>query len=221
MLKNKFCFLFIILFIFSQNVYSQVLCANAISQSLEQDSIEQTTSVINKNLANASTNFDKRIMHIYLAIVYENASMYKEASKEYATSASISLTQEDINSFILKKDSTNSQKIVYNLLKKTSSILVLDAVRCSLNAGDSVNAVNYLNSSVRNSKNQKILALINLYELWAKLIDAKTDQELEEIVVMLQAYSKMQSMNSVMPSILFTLWYINEDKTAERNSLQV
>lgn len=213
--RKFFVILFIanIFSIFAQNS-AGTSAITAIEKSLEQDTVEKSIEYLLSQIENEKSNLDKRILFAFTGSIQEQASLYKDASTSFAKAAGISVSQAEINSFILKKDARPAEKIAYNMLKKTSGILVLDAVRCSLNCGDSKTARSYLNSSVRNSKDEKIIAKIKLYELWCGLCEAQSESDLDEIIVMLNAYSKMQSMESVMTSILFSLWYISEDKSA-------
>lgn len=185
-----------------------------IAKALEYDTVEESISYLNKAVESAATNCDKRVLLAFTGSLQEQASLFADASQSFAKAAGISVEQGAINSFILKKEAKAAEKIVYSMLKKTSSILVLDAVRSSLNAGDSKNALSYLNSSVRNSKDERIQAKIKLYEIWAKLCDADSEKDLEESVTLLKAYSTLSSMESEKASILFTLWYVNNDTDA-------
>lgn len=225
---KKYCFIAVLFFLFfyvpqkivaqeqkqDKNFLVASFATSVIKQSFEQDSIDKSILLLQKKSLEAKENLDKRVLYIFMGSLQEQNSAYKDASLSYAKAAGISVTQAQINSFILKKEASNSEKVVYNLLKKTSSVLVLDAVRCSLNAGESATALNYLNSSIRNSKDSKIIAKIKFYELIAKLAAAENDSELDEIIVLLKAYSSMQSMQSQLCSILFTLWYVNSDQEA-------
>lgn len=220
MKKNKIIFLSLILIFLSTELFAQSFCVEVISGALKKDSLEETILHLSTNVEKAKTNFDKRIIFSFLGSIQEQATKFKEASASFAKAVSFSVTQTEINSFVLPKDANSSQKIVYNMLKKTSSILVLDAVRCSLNAGDSKNAEIYLNSSIRNSKDEKIIAKIKLYEIWCRLCNAENDSELEEVVLLLKAYSKMKSMEPELPSVLFTLWYVNCDEEAGKELIK-
>lgn len=209
---KHFLISFIALNLFS--IFAQSGAVKVIDKALDMDTVDETVSYLVKSAAEAEQNCDKRVLYAFAGSVQEQASLYSAASASFAKAASISVDQETVNAFILKKEAKASEKIVYSMLKKTSSILVLDAVRCSLNAGESKTAMNYLNSSVRNSKDEKIQAKIKLYEVWAALCDAQEEKDIEEPVALLKAYSSMSSMKSVMPSVLFTLWYINDDSEA-------
>ena len=95
--------------------------------------------------------------------------------------------------------------------KKTNEQIVLDAVRCALSCGDYATADSYLNSAVRNSKNPTVQAYIKLYTQWSALCKADDVAGIQEPVVMLQAYLKVDSMNAVKPAVLLTLWYVTGD----------
>ena len=92
--------------------------------------------------------------------------------------------------------------------KVTTEQIVIDAVRCSLNCGDYSTAESYLNSSVRSSKNPEILAHVNLYSVWSDLCRAKNVAETSGSVATLKVYAESESMKSVRPAVLLTLWYI-------------
>lgn len=225
-----------IFLLFSQNIFAQNstlqnakntensragnFSISAIKESLEKSSSKEAVEILQKKSLEASSNLDKRILFSFTASIQEQMSLYKDASDSYAKAVSIPLTSEDINSFILQKDASQAEKIAFNTLKKTSSVLVLDAVRCSLNAGESATALNYLNSSIRNSKDEKISAKVKFYEIIAKLCDAQSDTDLDEIIVMLKAYSTLQSMKFVKPQILFTLWYVTADESCAENLIK-
>lgn len=187
-----------------------------VSKALECETVEESISYLNKQIEKTEASSDKRILYVFKASVEEQASMYVDASKSYAKAAGLKITQEEINSFKLPKNAKPEEKIVYNILKKTSSILVLDAVRTSLNAGESETAKSYLNSSIRNSKDEKIQAKIKLYEVWASLCGQVSEDEFNSIIYLLKAYSGMPDMKSVRVSVLFTLWYINNDSDASK-----
>ena len=117
-------------------------------------------------------------------------SLYDDARLSYAQAASISASDAD------------------GMPKRSNEQVVLDAVRCALSAGDYASADSFLNSSVRNSKNSQIQALIKLYTQWSALCKAETKEDLDEPLFILQAYLKLDTLLSIRPSILLTLWYI-------------
>lgn len=213
----RFSFKKLTVLLFISNIFTVAAQSGAVSsidKALSFDTVEESISFLKKEAEASQDNCDRRVIYAFTGSIQEQASLYSDASASFAKAASISVSQETVNAFILKKNAKASEKIVYSMLKKTSGILVLDAVRSSLNAGDSKTALNYLNSSIRNSKDEKIQARIKLYEVWAKLCDAEKESDLEESIALLKAYSTMTSMESELPSVLFTLWYVNNDKDA-------
>ena len=117
-------------------------------------------------------------------------ALYDEAKNSYAAAAGIAAGD------------------AAGMPKKSSEMLVIDAVRCALSAGDGDVALQFLNSAVRNSKDESIQAQIKLYEQWAALCNAENADDIAEPVSMLKAYADIPSMKSVNPSVLLTLWYV-------------
>ena len=83
--------------------------------------------------------------------------------------------------------------------KKSNEQIVLDAVRCALSSGD--------------YKNADVQAYIKLYTQWSALCKTEEVSDIQEPVVMLQAYLKVDSMNAVKPAVLLTLWYVTGDSS--------
>lgn len=207
-MKKKFsCFLLILIFatkLFSQSSQNsgnlqnsktkksaEVLKNEALNQEVIQDSI----LYIKNNLSACETLADKRSLLYFLGKLQEQLGLFSDASKSYASAAGI--TAGDAK----------------NMPKVSTEQLVLDAVRASLNSGDWESANSYLNSAVRSSKNPEILAYVNLYSVWASLCKATNYDETKDSIELLKAYSLMDSMSFVKPAILFTLWYLTEDKS--------
>ena len=182
--------------LFGSIAFAQNEAVKYIEKALTMDTVEESIEYIAKSVIPLSNSCDCRVLWAFKGSIEEQASLYSDASRSFAQAAGFSVDQATVNSFVLKADAKPAELIVYNLLKKTSSVLVLDAVRCSLNAGDSKTALSYLNSSIRNSKNEKISAKIKLYEIWARLCDAEEEKDLDEIIILLKAYSSMESMQA-------------------------
>lgn len=207
-MKKKFsCFLLILIFVtklFSQSSQNsgnlqgfktkksaEVLKNEALNQEVIQDSI----LYIKNNISDCETLADKRSLLYFLGKLQEQLGLFSDASKSYASAAGI--TAGDAK----------------NMPKVSTEQLVLDAVRASLNSGDWETSNSYLNSAVRSSKNPEILAYVNLYSVWASLCKATNYDETKDSIELLKAYSLMDSMSFVKPAILFTLWYLTEDKS--------
>ena len=165
------------------------------NEALKQETVQDSILYIKSNLSNCETLSDKRSILFFLGNLQEQLGLYSQASKSYAQAAGISAG-----------DAKNMQKV-------SAEQLVLNAVRSSLNSGDWETAKSYLNSAVRSSKNPKILAYVNLYEIWADLCRASNYSETKDSIELLKAYSSMESMIYVRPAVLLTLWYITDENS--------
>lgn len=180
----------------SASVFSADLTAKFITtEAAKKDTVEESIAYMKARAAENKNPAEKRAVYICLASLQEQMSMFDDAQKSYAIAAGISAGD------------------AAGMPKKTNEQIVLDAVRCALSCGDSATADSYLNSAVRNSKNETVQAYIKLYTQWSSLCKANSVADLQEAIVMLQAYSKLDSMKAVQPAILLTLWYITGDKS--------
>lgn len=188
-MKKNFC-IFILMFSL-HSVFAAELTAKFVStEAAKKETVEESVSYLKTQVAKISVPAEKRAVYIFMASLQEQLSLYDDAQKSYAQAAAISSGDAD------------------GMPKRSNEQIVLDAVRCALSCGDYATADSYLNSSVRNSKNADIQALIKLYAQWSALCRADTKEDLTEPVVMLQAYLKLENLSSIKPSILLTLWYI-------------
>lgn len=169
------------------------------TKAAAQASIEESISYLEKTAPTISNPADKRSVYIFMASLYEQMNQFEDAQRVYAVAAGIAAGDAE------------------GMPKKSNEQLVLDAVRCALSAGDYLTADSYLNSAVRNSKNESVQAHIKLYTQWSELCKADDISELQEPIVMLQTYLKLDSMKSVQSTILLTLWYITGDKTYSKD----
>ena len=160
------------------------------SQAMQKKSVDESISYIHSSVKNAASDADKRSLYYFVGTLEELSGLYEEASSSYAKAAGIAAG-----------DAKGMPKV-------TTEQIVIDAVRCSLNCGDYSTAESYLNSSVRSSKNPEILAHVNLYSVWADLCRAKNVAETSGSVATLKVYAESESMKSVRPAVLLTLWYI-------------
>ena len=163
------------------------------SEAIKQGSVQEAIEYLKKQIPNSATNADKRSLLFFTGTIQEQLGQYEDASYSYAQAAGIAAG-----------DAEGMQKV-------SSEQLVLDAVRTSLCAGDYETADRYLNSAVRSSKDEKILAYINLYAQWSALCKAQSIDETKDAVSLLKAYATMDSMRPVEPAVLLTLWYITGD----------
>lgn len=214
MIMKKILYSIAFLIFSSGFLFAQSSAAGVIKKALECDNVDESIEYLKRNVIPIEDLCSVRVLYAFLGCIQEQSGLYSDASKSFAKAAGIKVSQEEINSFKLTKEAAPQDKIVYNMLKKTPSILVLDAVRCCLNCGEAKTALSYLNSNIRNSKDQKIQARIKLYEIWAQLCDDPSDEQLNAIILFIKGYLSIPEMESVKPSLLFTLWYIADDDDA-------
>ncbi len=190
---------FLVIFIALSFVSAQTKkTASAIQkEALGKESIFDSIEYLKKNISEAASPSDTRSLLYFTGQLQEQLGLYTDASASYAKAAGIAA-----------QDATGMPKV-------TSEQLVLCAVRASLCAGNWETASSYLDSEVRNSKNENIIALTKLYSVWSELCRASSDdgQGISDSVELLKAYSTMQSMKSVRPQVLLTLFHLTEDSS--------
>ena len=183
-------------FCFASALFAADLTAKFVTtESAKKDTVEESVEYLKSQISKMTVAAEKRAAWVFLASLQEQMALYDDAQKSYAQAAGIAAGDAE------------------GMPKKTNEQIVLDAVRCALSSGDYETADAYLNSAVRNSKNEKIQAYIKLYSQWSALCKADSVEEIQEPVVMLQAYTKVDSMAVVKPAILLTLWYVTGDKS--------
>ena len=196
-MKKYLLTLIILISLFPILAQGKNLTAKAvIDAASKKSSVSETVSYLKKNADSVSVNAEKRAVYAFLAAILEQQGQYAKAQETYAKAAGI---QGSVNS------------VVSGLPNKNSEELVIDAVRCALCAGDYVAADSYLHSAVRNSKDEKIQAYIRLYEQWSILCKADTANDTKESIATLRNYAALDSMKSVRPSVLLTLWHLTGD----------
>ena len=164
-------------------------------EAVKKDSLEESLSYLKDQVAKMNLHAEKRATYVFIATLEEQMALYDQAQKSYAQAASIAAGDAE------------------GMPKKSNEEIVLDAIRCALSSGDYMTADSYLNSAVRNTRNQKIQAYIKLYTQWSALCRAEKVDEIQEPLVMLQAYLKLDSMECLRPAIYLTLWYLTGDKS--------
>ncbi|MCR5189548.1 MAG: SPOR domain-containing protein [Treponema sp.] len=165
------------------------------TEAAKKDSLDESLTYLRSQVAKMNLAAQKRATYIFIASLEEQMALYDQAQKSYAQAASIAAGDAE------------------GMPKKSNEEIVLDAVRCALSSGDYMTADSYLNSAVRNTKDEKIQAYIKLYTQWSALCRAESVDDIQEPLVMLQAYVKLESMESLRPAIYLTLWYLTGDKS--------
>lgn len=201
-MKRVICFFaaFLSVFIiFPQS--SGTTAKGALTAAANMASLKEAVSYLKRTSENMKAEPEKRAVLSILAGAEEQSGDYENAQKHYALAAGMQ----------------GSAQKLEGVPNKTSEQLVLAAVRCALSAGDYQSALKYLNSSVRTSKDEKITAYVKLYEQWASLCEASPSSDVKESVAILKTYAELDSMKTVRPSILLTLWHLTgEGKYSEK-----
>lgn len=164
-------------------------------EATKKDTIDQSIEFLKKTTTNLKNPSEKRSGLAFLGSVQEHMGFYSDALTSYASAAGIAAGD------------------AVGMPKKSNEQLVLDTVRCALSVGDYSVAQKYLNSAVRNSNSEKIMSFVKLYEQWSILCKAQNVKETEESIVMLKTYTTLESMKTVHPQILLTLWHITGENT--------
>ena len=174
---------------------AELKAKNVTAEAARKQDVDQAIHYLKNQVSKITEPSERRAVYIFMASLQEQLSLYGDAQISYASAASsAALEAEDMPT-------------------KSNAQLVLDAVRCALSGGDADTADSYLNSAVRNSKNPRVQAYIKLYSQWSKLCRAQTAEDLQEPILLLQAYRGMESMSYVQPAVLLTLWYLTGDKS--------
>lgn len=192
---SKKLFLITLFFLSFSLIFAQTKAKDIKAQAVRKSTVEESVAYVKDQIKGLTLATEKRAAYVFLASLQEQLSLYGDAQKSYATAAGIAAGDAE------------------DMPKKTNEQLVIDAVRCALCCGDYPTADSYLNSAVRNSKDAGIQSYIKLYTQWSALCRAENVDDLNEPLELLKAYLKVQSMSSVHPVILLTLWYVTGDKS--------
>lgn len=196
LIMNKKRFSVLVCFFCSIFLFAgEVKAKDVVVEAEHQGSVTEAINYVKKQVNQIAVASEKRSTLIFLASLQEQLALFNDAQKSYAMAAGIAATDAE------------------GMPKKSNEQLVLDAVRCALCTGDYATANSYLNSSVRNSKNQEIIAYIKLYAQWSALCAAETKEDLQEPLEILKAYINVSSMDCVKPVILLTLWFVSGDNS--------
>ena len=191
---RRFIVLFSV-FLMSAALFAEPKAKDIAAEAAKKTNVDESILYVKNQIKSLTVASEKRAAYVFLASLQEQMSLYGEAQKNYAAAAGISAGDAE------------------GMPKKTNEQLVLDAVRCALCCGEYGIADSYLNSAVRNSKDSVILSYVKLYAQWSALCRAETVEDLNEPLELLKAYLKVESMKSVHPVILLTLWYVTGQKS--------
>lgn len=176
----------------------QMSAKEALEKALQKKSANAAISFIKETLSKndvIDSPSERRSLLIALGDLEEASGAYKDAKATFVKACAISAADG------------------VGMKKRTNEELVLDAARCALCIGEGLEALNFLASGVRNSKDEKISAKVRLYEIWAKLVLETSSADTKESIALLKTYADIPSMNDCRLAVLFTLWYVTGEES--------
>lgn len=190
-----------------QQITAKEISDAALARGNANDAISYTKEKLGSTEELSDKN-ELRSTYIFLGTLQETCGLYGDAKTSYIKAAGIA-----------GKDGVG-------MPPRSNEVLVLDAVRCSLATGEGSEALNFLSSAVRDSKDENIRAAVALYNIWAQLCLELSSAKEKECITRLKNYATDKTMSSVQLSILFTLWYVTGEsewankiiKTAPRSA---
>ncbi|HIW37255.1 MAG TPA: SPOR domain-containing protein [Candidatus Treponema faecavium] len=173
--------------------------AQALAQYQEQTAsgaltLQQAATALLADAENAASAADRRSLYAAAGNMQEQMGLYSQAVKSYAAAAAINSGPAD------------------GMPRVSAETLVLKAIRCSLSMGNYEQAARFLNSDVKNSRDETVIAYTKLYNIWSALCQTDSQAQLHEPVVLLESYVSMDSMKAVQPAMLLTLFYITGEQ---------
>ncbi len=190
-----FCICAVIGVLSAQNA----LLPKTVSQRVENAaSTDEAISVLRSALAATPAPSVKDRMQLLsvLASLLEQTGQYQEARHQYSLAA-------------------NASASVNNAAGRgavASPEYLLGAVRCALSTGDTITADYVLSTAFFDIQNTEVIAQVKLYAVWSWLCKIESDSEISQPVTALKSFLPLDSMKSVRPSVLLTLWYITGSK---------
>lgn len=161
----------------------------------KEETVQSSIAFVKAAIPAADTSADKRSMYALLGSLQESLALYDDAQKSYAAACAISASDAE------------------GVPRVSNEMLVLDAVRCALCAGDSGAARRYL-SSIADSQDKEVQSWAALYTQWCAISDASSVEQTKAPLTRLKSYSTDDAYIAVRPQILLTLWYVGGDNAA-------
>ncbi|MCQ2613583.1 MAG: SPOR domain-containing protein [Treponemataceae bacterium] len=175
-----------------QNSYSQTV-QNALKAGDSAQCIALLqTALQQKSGASAAERLE---IASVLAVVQEQLGLFAEAQSNYSVAANLSAA--------VNRSRTG------NAVADTEYLL--GAVRCALCCGNTIAADYILSTAFNGVSDTAALAYTKLYAVWSWLCKIQSETELKEPLAVLKSMTDLQSLNTVKPSVLLTLWYFTGD----------
>lgn len=194
-------FLYCLLFTMAASNLFAKSAREVADESAAKENIAQSINYVKSEIESSDTLADKRSMYAFLGSLQEAISLYDDAEKSYASACAIGAADAQ------------------GMGHKSNEMLVLDAVRCALCAGDSDAALRYL-ESVDKSLDSEVIAKSALYKQWGILCSAQGNKGVSSALEKLRGYAEDKKYSSIRAKVLLTLWYVGGDNEAKRKLLQ-
>lgn len=177
-------------------VFSQVV-PPGVSDS-DRVSLNQQMAAWEKELTQLNSREKAAELWSNLAITQEQIGEFSNATKSYAEAAILSPP-------------------------RTSTKYELGRARCALFAGDTVKSKSILKElllSEEDRMNDRIRAEGKLLTVWCDIAEAKNYSAQSKNIALLRSYSTNETMESVRPAVLFSLWWLTDDKNVKETLLK-
>lgn len=163
--------------------------ARIIAASFALEDQADVIASLTRNAAKQPPGDGRKQILAALAGYEERLGLFDAAASRYSDAASASTVRDDA--------------------------LLLDAARCALSANDAEKADGFVRAVLLTNFDEKILLRARLYAAWIQL--ASGDRP--NAFALLRAYAKNDAFAPYIPSILFTLWWADNDSDAKSRLL--
>ncbi len=180
------------------SIITMLLLASAIfAADLPEDSVTVKMDELKKTAQTASSAEQKVTAYSQLASLQEQLGFYTDAKNSWSLAANYSA----------------AVKVAQGNASSAAEAPLLGAVRCALSTGDTASADYIMSTAFLQEVSPETQAYVKLYAVWSWLCKVETQEELAQPVAVLQNALQQNSMQTVKPVVLLTLWYLTGDET--------
>lgn len=169
-------------------LFSAVLSA----ADLPEDSVTAKMDELKKTAQAASSAEQKVTAYSQLASLQEQLGFYTDAKNSWSLAANYSA----------------AVNVAQGNASSAAEAPLLGAVRCALSTGDTGSADYIMSTAFLQQVSPETQAYVKLYAVWSWLCKVETQEELAQPVAVLQNALQQNSMQTVKPVVLLTLWYL-------------
>lgn len=165
------------------------------ANALQKENVKESLKYLTGHIQLAKNDSERRSIIYYTATLQEALGQYVAAASTYAQAASI--------------DAENAP----GMPAASNAELFLYAARSSLEACDFQSADSYLDASpVNSSTDARLIAQKRLLSAWSALCKAEDYREAKGVIANLEEFVDDGKLKDIRCEVLFTLWYVTEDK---------